>query len=90
MATVEERLAALETWRTAVVAPALAQGATRLTAIETLADRIRRVWKELRFGRLETLEGEAGLFDRMQPMLAPEVMEALAWLVQERRKARPQ
>lgn len=94
MATIEERVAALEQWRSGVVNPALVTArdtlqdhAGRLSAIEGFLQRVRTAWRALARHRRAELDGT-----RLEPPHehTAEEREALAWLAAERRKrARP-
>lgn len=83
--TLEERVAALESWRSGVVGPALAQARERLLALEGFRDRVRGAWEALVHGRRAEIEG-VGRLEAYRP-LTEEERSALAWLVEQRRRS---
>lgn len=84
-ATIEERVAALETWRSGIVAPALKQARDRLDLLEGFRERVRGAWEALSQGRRAEIEG-VGCLEAYRPLTGEE-REALAWLVEQRRRS---
>lgn len=90
--TIEERVSALESWRTGTVAPGLAaarvalrEQGQRLDVIEEFRQRVQTAWRALAQGKRTSIEGMGAV--EAPRDLTGEERAALAWLVEQRRRA---
>ena len=86
LATAAADVAALKAWRTNTVGPALSAAQTRFQEADAFFDKVRAAWRRLASGKLDGLDGEAGV--EVQERLSAEELRELRWLLAERRKAK--